>query len=372
VYSTGDADYAGRTVFTGYRTGESLSFLSTDNEVKNNCEYTIFETVEKENVGTATRITTGDSENDIESLEVGRVRLSYENLNQSDGDTITVNDKSGTAVLTAEAKSIVGLTDAQIDQLYKDAAEGGKTYLIVETGEIITAKENISNVTDAIKDGQASVTYSKNSWKTGEPKPEHYFACIKDGVKYNYNEAGEPDFKNQSIEIEVSYNQKITINTNANEVYKQSIGREIDDYLRATQDVIDVESRIEDLKKELSKAATEADKEAVQKKLDAANKEYSLKKDQMQKKFSEGIDIFKKYSDENNVVIADIGSMSQRLQITKERVSDQLESFEELADDNININLTDAAIDLSNAGLALQAAQLAASKIAKQTLLDYL
>nr|MCR4684127.1 hypothetical protein [Lachnospiraceae bacterium] len=62
----------------------------------------------------------------------------------------------------------------------------------------------------------------------------------------------------------------------------------------------------------------------------------------------------------------------KRVELTKERMQEQLASFKELADSNININLTDAAIDLSNAQLALEAAQMAAGKVAKQTLLNYI
>ena len=154
-------------------------------------------------------------------------------------------------------------------------------------------------------------------------------------------------------------------------MYNHDVGRDIDDLIKATQDVVDVEEKIKQMEAKLEKAA-EADKADVQKELDGLNKEYALKKDNMQKLFSKALDIFNGYADNNNKVIADIGSMRSRLKITKERVSDQLSSFKELADDNININLSDAAIDLKNAALALEAAQMAAGKIAQQTLLNYL
>ena len=92
----------------------------------------------------------------------------------------------------------------------------------------------------------------------------------------------------------------------------------------------------------------------------------------MQKMFSQGLDTFAAYADRNNLAIANIGSMQSRLSITKERVADQLQSFKELADDNINAELTESSIDFANAKLALEAAQLAAGKIAQQTLLNYL
>lgn len=181
----------------------------------------------------------------------------------------------------------------------------------------------------------------------------------------------KPNFKNQNMEIEISFNQKITINTHANEVYTHDIGRDIDDLLRVTQDVVDAEEKLAAAEKKLA-AASDADKATVQKEVDAANKEFAFKKSRMQKMFAEGLDRFDAYADRNNVAIANIGSMQSRLSITKERVADQLQSFKELADNNINAELTESSIDFSNAKLALEAAQLAAGKISQQTLLNYL
>ena len=67
-----------------------------------------------------------------------------------------------------------------------------------------------------------------------------------------------------------------------------------------------------------------------------------------------------------------MGSLHNRLDLTKSRVGEQLDNFKELADDNINVELTESAIDLKNAELALEAAQQAAAKVAKVSLLNYL
>ena len=58
--------------------------------------------------------------------------------------------------------------------------------------------------------------------------------------------------------------------------------------------------------------------------------------------------------------------------MTKNRVKDQKSNVKELADQNINCDLSETAIDLKNAELALETAQLAAGKIAQQTLLNYI
>ena len=88
--------------------------------------------------------------------------------------------------------------------------------------------------------------------------------------------------------------------------------------------------------------------------------------------FSEALTSFDGYMDAVNLANSKVGSMEQRLELTKERVVEQLENFKELSDENINVDLTESAIDLKSAQLALEAAQTATAKIAQQTLLNYI
>ena len=114
------------------------------------------------------------------------------------------------------------------------------------------------------------------------------------------------------------------------------------------------------------------DKDKIQQLYDAATKEFDLYKEKMQKMFSQGLTRFQGYADVLNNKISAMGSLDARVALTKSRVSEQLENFKELADDNINVELTESAIDLKNAELALQAAQQAAATVSKTTLLNYL
>ncbi len=389
IYSAGNADYAGRTVFTGYRTGEPLTFLTTDTDLK--ASYEIHQNLKGDDVESFTYITTADRSKDsgeileknVTSNDIYRLRLPYDTL-ASTGDI----DIDGTAV-TPTTQSITGLTQAQIDDIYTSYVDDTSTTpaatFIPETGEIIMNKAMKDALADADK---VTIDYTKDKWQSGDLRPEHYFACKKNDegktepAYYNYEQdpvtkqpiPDKPNFVDQEIQVEISFNQKITINTHADKVYNHDLGRDIDDLLAATQDVVDLDAKIAKYKEQLSKATDTSTptKDEVQTELDGLNKEYALKKDKMQKMFSSALDRFEGYADRNNEVIADIGSLSSRLKITKERVADQLQSFKELADDNINISITDTAIDLSNAELALQAAQMAAGKIAQQTLLNYL
>lgn len=402
IYSSGNADYAERTVFTGYRTGESLTYLSTDTDLNNNIK--IHQTFTKDDFVSDFQYVKAMDDSDaskqaeqtVEAVSINRLRLPYDNLASSQSYTdpssgttypgaIVIKKGDGSTpdpeTITVTTQSIADKTQKQIDDIYTGVADD-EAILIPETGEIILGKNAMSKIEGLGKVEEISFEYNKDTWQSGDLRPEHYFACedTTAGILYNYEldpVTGQPDpdkphFVNQDMEVEISFNQKITINTHADEVYTHDIGRDIDDLLKATQDVVDLDDIIKDLETQLGKATTDAEKSEIQGKLDARNKEYSLKKDKMQKMFAKAIDVFEGYSDRNNVAIANIGSLQARLEVTKERVADQLQSFKELANDNINAPVSDTAIDLKSAELALEAAQLAASKIAQQTLLNYL
>lgn len=406
LYSSGNADYAGRTVFTGYRTGESLTFLATDKDLEHDIRihdtFTMDDIEEDYPYVVSTDITsTGQYEQTVEEKEIHRLRLSYDRLNVPDdySEKLCVTkitegpapdyEPTRTVInsFTVNVKHInqAGMTQQAIDDVYTNVTPGTVT-IIPETGEVILA-DDVYNTLSGISDyTEISLEYNKGGseesrWQAGDLRPEHYFACVDetDGTYFNYYQKADgtidtskPNFKDQDMEIEISFNQKITINTHADEVYSHDIGRGLDDLLRVTQDVVDAEEKLDKCKKDLAAATDPAAKEDLQKLVDSYEKEFSFKKDKMQRMFSEAIDIYEGYADRNNVAIANIGSLQSRLEVTKERVKDQLQSFKELADSNINAEVTDTAIDLKSAELALEAAQLAASKIAQQTLLNYL
>ncbi len=98
VYSTGDADYAGRYVFTGYRTDTSLSF---DKEY--NTKYEITEQLDNSSITQLTKVNTGKllditannyndqnqdykdiTENSVSSIDVYRIRLAYDDYKEGE------------------------------------------------------------------------------------------------------------------------------------------------------------------------------------------------------------------------------------------------------------------------------------------------
>ena len=403
VYAIGNADSAGRTVFTGYRTGEMLTFMEQDT-----IKYEITETFTKDDLetfkyvkGTASINDSGKAvigttvydgttniynEENVEEVTSYRIRLSYDNLDKFNSITV------GSTTISVTETPISGLYQDAIDKIYTPSSGAN---FIKETGELILSKSAYDTLIQA---SGISINYEKSDWQKGDLRPEHYFMCstpkvdtdprtysatYPDGIEYNYNRldaAGNPvtsggdikGFIEQDLSYEIAFNQTIVINTHASDVYSHDIGRDIDELIKVTQQMVNAEDKVSRLQNLIDNTTDEAELEKLNVTMGALNKEAALVKEKMHSMYTSAITAFKGYSDDVNKQIANLGALTARLEMTKNRVKDQKSNVKELADQNINCDLSETAIDLKNAELALEAAQLAAGKIAQQTLLNYI
>ena len=403
VYAIGNADSAGRTVFTGYRTGEMLTFMEQDT-----IKYEITETFTKDDLetfkyvkGTASINDSGKAvigttvydgttniynEEKVEEVTAYRIRLSYDNLDKFNSITV------GSTTISVTETPISGLYQDAIDKIYTPSSGAN---FIKETGELILSKSAYDTLIQA---SGISINYEKSDWQKGDLRPEHYFMCstpkvdtdprtysatYPNGIEYNYNRldaAGNPvtsggdikGFIEQDLSYEIAFNQTIVINTHASDVYSHDIGRDIDELIKVTQQMVNAEDKVSRLQNLIDNTTDEAELEKLNVTMGALNKEAALVKEKMHSMYTSAITAFKGYSDDVNKQIANLGALTARLEMTKNRVKDQKSNVKELADQNINCDLSETAIDLKNAELALEAAQLAAGKIAQQTLLNYI
>ena len=320
----------------------------------------------------------------VEEVTAYRIRLSYDNLDEN----ITVDG----APFTVNKKSISGLDQDAIDDIYTPTSGAN---FIKETGELILSKDAYDTLIQA---GGISINYEKSDWQKGDLRPEHYFMCktpkvatdprtysatYPNGIEYNYNrlDAGKPvtsggdkiqGFIEQDLSYEIAFNQTIVINTHASDVYSHDIGRDIDELIKVTQQMVNAEDKVSRLQNLIDNTTDEEELKKLNVTMGALKKEEALVKEKMHSMYTSAITAFKGYSDDVNKQIANLGALTARLEMTKNRVKDQKSNVKELADQNINCDLSETAIDLKNAELALEAAQLAAGKIAQQTLLNYI
>lgn len=401
VYSTGNADYAGRSVFTGYRTDSTLKFVADTRK-----HYSITEHITTAKIDVLTHVKTADInginevnfatdyanvvEQDIQPETIYRIRLGYKDVDgvkptikYYDPDDATA-DENGYVDLGADAEITSTLDD--VNPYEKSAADPDSVILIKETGELLLGKNvyedlmsNKDDVATVFDESSLLVTYEKTNWEKDDLKPEHYFTCtdITDDanpIYYNsdYIVPGK-EIEKQVIEYDIGMNQTIRVNTTADEVFVHDIGRDVDDLVRAMQDVVDMEATVAKLEGMMESGNFSAQqKETIQKQLDAANKAMTYLAEKAQKMFENGITKMQGHLDTVNLAVTNCGTRGQKLELIEKRLMSQKTNFENLESENENVDITDVAIKLSSAELTYEAALMATGKIMQTSLMNYI
>lgn len=390
IYAEGNTDYAGRTVFTGFKTTSQLTFLKEDQDIK----YEITEPISYENMeekrfysnnvtvpNSPADVGTGVEEADMPQEHViHRIRLSYEGLEKIDTNdigNIKYVDEDG------ELQELNGLeydngngrisvtTSLTYDEWAAKGYEIGYDEVIYfrETGELVFGEGAAGHINS--EKLQLSITYEKKGFAEGEVRPEHYFDCKNITDENNVIEYTK---ENQEIKYTIAFNQDITINTQASEVLDANISRDVDELTNAVQAAIaahDKVAKIESMMKEQQYSSEEAQK-ALGTWLEAAKKEATYADDNMQKIYARGITKFQKHQDRVKLARTDLGSRENRLKLTENRMANQQTSFEQLKSRNEDMELSDIIIEYTAAYNAYQASLQASAKANGQTLLNYL
>ena len=379
LYQEGNTNYAGRYVFSGYKTDTSLVF----NEATTNLKYEITEPLEAESID---RISTIINEVDIDEydpnnlgawdstvpskIEAYRMKLSYTDVNDGSikftyttqaGQTVTL-DGSENATPTIVTKSLLE------DGAYEPAP--GNIHFIPETGELILANdmyETLRTSTDI------KVEYVKDEFDINDLRPEHYFDCTVTDMEDPGKEPITYTKKDQPIQYEVNFNQKLTINTQGSEAFTTGICRMIDEIINAVNDVKAVEDSMAEVDKMLEDSSiSEAQRTKLEEIKEQLKSEFTLKTAVMTEAFQRGITTTEKEQEVLNVATADLGGRYKRLLLTESRLSDQQVDFEDLLSQNEDADLVDTIIKYSAAETVYNSSLSAASKLVQTSLLDFL
>lgn len=402
IYEEGDANFAGRYVFSGYKTDTSLIF--TENTT--NLHYDINQKFSGSDIEKITRVT-GEYElkdyipgtstvNDFKNApalsESYRIQLSYTGLDNVQGANaaatqdalnkmIRIDDGTGTL---QDIKTALGIDVKAVTSTDKNAYNVGdnagqdKIHFIADTGEIIFSKD----VYDTIRlkeNGEIQVDYKKSKFDKNDLRPEHYFDCTmtdtdkpeKGTITYTQPGGG------QKIDYEVSFNQKLTINTEGKDAITHDINLFVKGLETAVNDLEDVSNKLEEVQKMIDSLDPSATGYAGQ--LEVLNQfagqletEKTLKEDVVKKAFERGITITQKAQDRSGVAVADLGSRMKRLELTESRLGDQRDDVTELKSENEDADLVETYIKMTSAENVYNASLSSAAKIVKNSLLDFL
>ncbi len=385
IYKEGGTTYAGRYLFSGYKTETNLVFQ--DDAAKEGLSYNITEDISPDSITGKNVVLDGVKPEDLDSILAGtkayqqptsasvyKLRLAYSSLDNGT-PSVTVTDVNGNQTdLIGQAGANFTVKQVADSDTYYEVDPDGINY-IPETGEIIMGE----NVYNQIKTASnISVNYDKSKFAVGDLRPEMYFNCIQhktlaDGTVQNTNytvdKAGQP------IKYEVNFNQYITVNAEGKDFIKHDMGNKIEDLANAVQDVLDIENTIKKLKGMLEDPQYKNDKDAVgqiNQMLEGADVELALKKENMQKLFGNNMTNFQNFMEDVSSVQAVVGTTYSKLELIETRVTEQLADFKELKSSNEDVETEEAAIEMYQAELVYESSLATTASVIQKTLLDYL
>lgn len=196
-YASGNVDYAGRYVFSGYRTDTPITFTEENiqefNKYPDNLKtFVIEETLGYKDISSisytdwrsAVDKNNTEDERDVENTTLYRFRLSYNKLdmNVGDGDAPTEADLQLYFSRADAPASVTVYADAETayQAVALGAANGGcEVAYIPSTGEIVFGEAYYSDPTKISENMSLRVKYSKSDWSEGDINPVHYFHTVE-------------------------------------------------------------------------------------------------------------------------------------------------------------------------------------------------
>ena len=383
IFQNANADYANRSIFTGYKTASTMTFETNDENIK----YVITQKFTASSMDEYTVV-----KNNVAPSETGpvtvdempymvknhRVRLAYDRLDIDVDNGINTGlslaDEDGNAVNGLELETVF-----LQDGVYKNAAgaevdpydtSNGKNYLIADSGEIIFSEAGYAKYVEMTENGgELSLTYQKTGFEKGELRPEHYFKCemTTDTATETFEYSGAP----QDIEYTVNFEMKLKVNTEGRTVFSHDIIRDVDELLNCVSLVSQIEENITNIDKKIA-ASEGTEKEELETVKAALEKEYALAEEVMQKRFEEGITEFQLHQQKFDLAITEVGNRGVRLRLNKERLTSQQTNIEELKSKNEDADLAETAILLTTSKDVYEASLSAAAKLTGNNLLDFI
>lgn len=402
-YATGNLDYAGRYVFTGYRTNTPMTFTASDvantktpipeYEITEQLTLDSFDTVSNTTLGGLNGLTSAsvnthrEEETNIRNEEFFRLRLAYDKIKEDGNLKLTCYDASASPATETDIVTIEHKSKAEAYEAISaaNAANESKAYIIKETGEILFSNEAYKTLqaNDDPANKEFRITYKKNEWSNADLRPEHYFKCsstskdtppVVTPFNSEYTDQLYLQKKKQVIAYDVGYNQTIEINTTADEVFTHSLARDVDDLSIALKDL----KNIDEIRRVLKQAVTEAeennspDLEDIRKQYDAADKAYTYIRENLHDLMQKSISKMQAYLDESNVAITDNGTRASRLALINNRLMEQKTTFRTLQSENEDVDIAEVAVSLTSAELTYNSSLMATGKIMQTSLMNYI
>ncbi len=389
-YASGNVDYAGRFVFSGYRTDMAITFSAEDiaemkkhptsYEINEKFGFADISTINYTNSDVLLTTKPGDGivggqsyEQEITNTDLYRIRLSYDAVDGA---------PAGFSFTDADGNDLAGNMQEFSDpeEAYKAVSDGTCTGIayIPSTGELVFSEQYYK---DNFEVGDTyNLTYNKSNWIEGDINPAHYFVCTESNTYTD--DAGNPYVKktayntttaDQDIYYDVGFNQQIQVNTLASEVFGYGVRRDMDDFQHCLTQLKDIETKINDIETKMKEFPEDsADYMNWSKKLEAAKVAQDHIRENVHTKFENQITKYQGYMNDNNIAITNNATRGSRLELISTRLMGQKATFKDLQTSNEGIDVTQVAVELTSSELTYQAALMATSKIMQTNLMNYI
>lgn len=410
IYECLNADYAGRYVFSGYRTDTTVSYEkeAVDKEFEIKEPLTFENLYKKEFILGGARYQEGTTAEMYKQMSPTKDTAYCLDLSYSDIKTMnsfTYINPEGEEVNLMEEFTFreINSYDDIVDEEGKLSSPYSVTsneiVFIRDTGELVLSTEAY----EALRTSESiSTNYTKSTFKKGDIRPEMYFDCVgyamvldeESGTMVRReDEVGNVEATNyekprqQDIYYEVNFSQNLKVNTMANETLNGAFAKVINDIQAAVNEAYNTQQQIDNVNMLLErKDNTDEVNEALSTLKEQLETELTLKKSMLQKTFSNGMAGVKKAQDGTkaanddgsiskisvSIATTSLGSRYTRLQLIQDRLTDQKTSFTEILTNNESVNIEDAIINYNAAETTYNASLTAASKVVQNSLLNFL
>ena len=400
VFSEGNADYAGRTVFTGFRTDKNLTFTEAEKDTK----YTIEQRLKADDmvlsryynneVTVPTNVTevadlkmndadtTGNTDArkyTIQQSNFYRLRLGYDSIDSVESVEITTN---GTAITPAPTYHVYESEEKWAAETGMTDTDGKKTIpendivIIQSTGDIIFGDKLQAKLQS--EHSEIKLNYTKTGFNEGDLRPEYYYDCqnITDpDNKITYDKlTDDGEYITYDINYTVAQNQTINVNMEACEIFDGSIQQDMIELREAVNNSIEAHDKVDKIKAMMAEETYSADEYQAKltKWLDLAKKEMDYYDDNLSKMCSESLGKVDGYLADVSLAVTRLGCTQDQLSLYEKRMNDQQQTVQQLQSDNDDLELSEIIISYTAAYNAYQASLTAAGKLSGQTLLNYI
>lgn len=370
IYSNANADCAGKTIFTGFKTDGMLTFVDDSDK-----KYEITQHFTSDDVDTVSKVVHAMDVSSIDDSTIGsvdvssiklptqqnayRIRLAYDDLDADAGVTFELKNPDSTlTTVTKSSKDVDAYTPGD-----------NEVYYIADTGELILGKNAYASVMAA---ESFDITYTKVGFDKNELDPIQYFDCID---KTDDDPANWVTYTNRDQEItyEINFNQTIKINTEGKDVFTQDMTRDLDDIIYAVNFAISAEDKKAKIENLYNAAEDDsAEKKKYKELLDLCEREIDFAQENMEKAFTNGMAAYTAHQDMVSLARADVGSRLNRLDLNETRLEAQEATVKNLKSTNEDVNVTEVAIELDQAESIYDASLAAVAKVVQKKLLDFL